>query len=167
MSKPRKTSPKEGLFLVIPIGMTPSDERLILRLQAELSAGDQPEVSQRQVMRLAVRFAGQTHAKNKLFSLIRQQTTSAVEERRLKRGNEKYRIRSFSIYSKDMPAFKNLSKELWATGLSHTRSDVIRGSLRTLVELSAHLDLWRKIRTLNTEIAREFALHDRRRAEKK
>jgi hypothetical protein len=91
-------------FSDVPIGLTPADESLILALWARLVEADQPQVSPRQVLRLAVRFAGQS-TKNKRFWLIQEETTSAVRERRESRGSNKYKIRSFPVFSKKPARF--------------------------------------------------------------
>jgi hypothetical protein len=165
MPKPQQTSGQNGLFSWIAIGLTPSDDRLILRLQAELSAEGQPEVTKRQVVRLAVRFAACKHDLE-LASCLRRETISAVATRALKRGSEKYVIRSFPVFSHDIAALIPLSKELRSAGLSHTRCDVIRGSLGSLLALSGRPELWRNVLALNEEIRSECALHDRRRGRK-
>jgi hypothetical protein len=84
MTKRRPTVKENGsssIFSTFPIGLTASDDEVIARLRAELSRGDEPEVSQRQVIRLALRFAGQTNVKGRRFSLIRNETASVMEER--------------------------------------------------------------------------------------
>jgi hypothetical protein len=73
-----------------------------------------------------LRFAGQINVKDKQFSLIRDETASVMEERRLKRGREKYKIRSFPVFPKDMANFQTFSHHLLSGGLNHTRTDVVR-----------------------------------------
>jgi hypothetical protein len=166
MTKRKQTAKENGnssVFLTLPIGLTTSDDEVIAKLRAELSQEDEREVSQRQVIRLALRFAGRTHATDKQFSLIRDETASAMEDRRLKRGREKYKIRSFPVFPKDMANFQTFSNHLLSAGLNHTRTDVVRGLLRALVQLSGRPNLWRGILAANAELRRECAEYDQRR----
>ena len=144
MTKRKRTVKENGsssIFSTFPIGLTASDDEVLARLCAELSQGDEPEVSQRQVIRLALRFAGQTNVKDRRFSLIRDETASVMEERRRKRGREKYKIRSFPVFPKDMANFRIFSNHLLSGGLNHTRTVAVRGSLRALVQLSGRPNL--------------------------
>jgi hypothetical protein len=164
MTKRKQTAKENGypsVFLTMPIGLTTSDDEVIAKLRAELSQGD--EVSQRQVIRLALRFAGQTQTNDKQFSLIRDETASAMEARRLKRGREKYKIRSFPVFPKDMANFHTFSNHLLYAGLNHTRTDAVRGSLRALAHLSGRPNLWRGILATNAELRRECVQYDQRR----
>jgi hypothetical protein len=104
MTKRKRTAKENGsssIFSTFPMGLTASDDEVIAKLRAELSQEDEPEVSQRQVIRLALRFAGQINVKDKQFSVIRDETAAVMEERRLKRSREKYKIRSFPVFPKD------------------------------------------------------------------
>jgi hypothetical protein len=166
MTKRKRTAKENGsssIFSTFPIGLTASDDEVIAKLRAELSQEDEPEVSQRQVIRLALRFAGQINVKDKQFSLIRDETASVMEERRLKRGREKYKIRSFPVFPKDMANFQTFSNHLLSGGLNHTRTDAVRGSLRALGQLSGRPNLWRGILAANAELRRECAQYDQRR----
>jgi hypothetical protein len=166
MTKRKRTAKENGsssIFSTFPIGLTASDDEVIAKLRAELSQEDEPEVSQRQVIRLALRFAGQINVKDKQFSLIRDETAAVMEERRLKRGREKYKIRSFPVFPKDMANFQTFSNHLLSGGLNHTRTDAVRGSLRALGQLSGRPNLWRGILAANAELRRECAQYDQRR----